>query len=249
MDRLSALRVVLCEVGQAGNLGAVARVMKNMGLSDLALVAPRVKKTEEEARVRAVHADDLLDSAREFDNLAAALEDCTSAYAFSARPRYSQIKDASVFETFQSIAEMPPSCTRVALVFGNEQSGLRNDQVALCSGLCYIPTARYAALNLSQAVCIATYEARRALSDESGGYQSNEKEGTQMPARLATVQKIPLDILSLMVQMNFCEAESDKARHSFAKLQRVFHGADLSQGEADLIMGFLRYVRQRISTD
>jgi tRNA/rRNA methyltransferase len=162
---MNACRVILVRPEIAANIGATARVMRNMGASDLVLVAPAADPRDERARHLATHhGSDILDSCRIVPSLPAALGDCRLVAATSART-------GGLFrrQTVGPPWEVAPSLVEAmlagpaALVFGPESSGLSNDEVQLCSHLLHIPAVDdYSALNLAQAVAICLYEVRRA---------------------------------------------------------------------------------------
>lgn len=158
MDRLQALsriRIVLSRTSHPGNIGAAARAMKTMGFADLALVAPR-HFPDPDATAMAAGAADLLATARVLATLDAALEDCVLAVGFSARSR----ELSHPVEALREIATAILAAEgRVALVFGNETSGLSNEELSRCQRLCAIPAnPAYSSLNLAAAVQVACYE-------------------------------------------------------------------------------------------
>ena len=161
---MHALRVVLVRTEIAGNIGSVARVMGNMGASDLVLVAPVADPRSEQAETMATHhARELLRSARVVPDLASALADCVSSVATSAITG-GQFRRQNV-GTPDRIAPAVVSAMAsgvVALVFGPEPTGLDNDEVSRCHYQIHIPTApAHVALNLAQAVAVCLYEVRR----------------------------------------------------------------------------------------
>ena len=156
-ELLERVRVVLCRPSHPGNIGAAARAMKTMGISDLRLVAP-VHYPAPEAQWMAAHADDVLDRAQIHSQLADALADCIAAFALSARPREwsPQVLEprAAAAIALERAASGP-----VAFVFGSESAGLTNDELFACQFLVHIPTnLHYRSLNLAQAVQVICYE-------------------------------------------------------------------------------------------
>lgn len=154
---LAALRIVLVEPAGALNVGAIARVMKNMGLHHLVLVNPRCDRLGEEARLMAVHAADILERATVVATLPDALHGCQRAIATTARPRV-----ATVLEPPRAalpwLLEAAPQ-ERGALIFGPEDRGLSNEELNYAQRFVAIPShPAYAALNLAQAVAICCYE-------------------------------------------------------------------------------------------
>lgn len=160
---LSRIAVVLTRTSHPGNIGAAARAMKTMGLRDLVLVAPR-HAPDAEAVALAAGAADVLEQARVLPTLAEALADRTLAFGFSARGRdlSHPARDwrAAAPEAIAATGE-----GLVALVFGNETSGLSNDELLSCQRLVSIPAdPGYASLNLAAAVQVACYELSLAAS-------------------------------------------------------------------------------------
>ena len=129
-NRLSSIRIVLVRTSHPGNIGSAARAMKNMGIHSLALVAPK-RFPDPEAEALASGADDVLAAARVFDTLPEAIGDCVAAYALSARMREWGPENLAVREAAPA-ALSDASGGPVAFVFGNEASGLTNDELLAC---------------------------------------------------------------------------------------------------------------------
>ena len=156
-ELLERVRVVLCRPSHPGNIGASARAMKTMGMTDLRLVAPE-RFPAPEAQWMAAHAGDVLERARVYPQLGDALADCVAAFALSARPRE---WSPQVLETraAAAVALERAAGGSVAFVFGAESAGLTNEELLVCQFLVHIPTdADYRSLNLAQAVQVVCYE-------------------------------------------------------------------------------------------
>ena len=168
---LSAFEVVLCRAEEAGNVGAVCRAMKTMGLERLSL-AGCPDYDEGRLRAMAVHAADVYESARRFPDLASSLAESSLSAGFTRR-RGGRRKTFSLsVEDFAArvVGRAAAPQSRIALVFGNERTGLTAEEIGLCTLAVHIPTGdRFPSLNLSQAVQIACYELRRrAIGPRSG---------------------------------------------------------------------------------
>jgi tRNA/rRNA methyltransferase/tRNA (cytidine32/uridine32-2'-O)-methyltransferase len=166
---LSDIEIILCRVSEPGNVGAVCRAMKNMGLSRLRLAAAEPLDTEL-IHARAVHAGEIWENARMFDNLAAAVSDC-SLIIGTTRRRGHHRKSVSMDPRTLSawLKERPvPETGRIAVVFGNERTGLEDSELDLCTIASHIPACEaQPSLNLSHAVQIYAYELFLALEPQA----------------------------------------------------------------------------------
>src|SRR5262245_49596745 len=150
--------VVLVRPENPANVGSVARVMKNTGLSDLRLVDPGDYRTVEAWRT-AWASQEILENARVFRTLDEALRGSTMALAFSGRDDKVTVVD--VRDGIADLAAAPPNAG-TCLVFGPEQSGLTFEEMALCGRRAFIPShPAQPSFNLSHAVAIAAYECFR----------------------------------------------------------------------------------------
>jgi tRNA/rRNA methyltransferase len=154
---LDHIRVVLVEPQHSGNIGAVARAMKNMAISRLVLVNP-ADHLALQARMMAMHAFDILQQAQVVGTLAQAVADTGYVVGTTRRlgkSRQIQHSSRSLAPLLLELATTNP----VALVFGREDSGLSNDELAQCHELINIPAhPTFGSLNLAQAVLLVCYE-------------------------------------------------------------------------------------------
>jgi tRNA/rRNA methyltransferase len=161
---LLRIAVVLSRPSHPGNIGAAARAMKTMGLADLRLVAPR-RFPDPEAVALAAGGVDVLRAARVVASLEEALADRVLAVGFTARSRELSLPVAPLRNCAPEIVAAAAE-GGVALVFGNETSGLSNEELGRCQRLATIPSSRdYPSLNLAAAVQIACYEVALAAHD------------------------------------------------------------------------------------
>jgi tRNA/rRNA methyltransferase len=161
---LARCRVVLVRPKIAANLGATARVMRNLGLDELVLVAPEAALDDPRGRLLATHSQDILDRARVVGELGEAVASCGLVAATSARVGglFRRQSVGTPEEVMPRLVEALAGAP-VALVFGPEADGLDNAEVTRCHYLIHIPTdPAHPALNLAQAVAICLYELRRA---------------------------------------------------------------------------------------
>lgn len=176
---MARVRIVLVRPENAANIGACARVIRNSGAGGLDLVAPGDWRTVECWRT-AWASQEVLEEAREFPDLASALEGAALAVALSGR-RAAGASPVDIREAAQAIGSLGPG-EEARLVFGPETSGLANDEMACCGRRAFIPShADQPSYNLSHAVAIAAYEIHRATYPVAGSVSRrathDEKEG------------------------------------------------------------------------
>lgn len=162
---LSNIRIVLINTFHPGNIGAIARAMKNMGLSNLYLVDPNDYPSEE-ATSRAAGAVDLLENATIVKTLEEAIGDCSLVIGTSARHRTFQLPIMNARECAEAVIPEAKE-HNIAILFGRETMGLLNDEIAQCHRQVYIDANdEYPVLNISQAVQIVAYEIWMAHQNE-----------------------------------------------------------------------------------
>lgn len=235
---LSRIRVVLCRPSHPGNIGAAARAMKTMGLSDLVLVQPK-QFPDPEASTRATGAVDVLERAKICDSLAEALHDVTFAMALSARqrdlgPPIGQPRPMMA-RLLAEAAEAP-----VALVFGNETVGLSNEEILQCQAAVTIPTnPEFSSLNLGAAVQVLCYECRMAAMGEGAWTQSSAGATpfTSPTATQAEVEGLLGHFERVMTDTGFLNP--DQPGRLLPKLRRLFARARLERDEVNILRGVL----------
>jgi tRNA/rRNA methyltransferase len=231
MDSLSRTRVVLARPSHPGNIGAAARAMKTMGLADLALVSPR-HFPDPDAMAMAAGAADVLAAARVFDTLEGALADCALAVGFSARERELSHAPSTLRDAVPSLIEATAE-GRVALVFGNETSGLSNEELSRCQRFVVIPSnPGYGSLNLAAAVQVACYElsvAARAFAAPA----ARERGG----ASVGDVEGLFTHLGSAAVSSGFLDPE--KPGRFMERMRRLFARVRLERQEVKLLRGLL----------
>jgi tRNA/rRNA methyltransferase len=158
--------VILDRPQLAENIGSVARVMANFGLTDLRLVAPRDGWPQERAWTSASGANWPLDEAKVFATVGEAVGDLQLLYATTARPRETQLPVLTARAAAASLHSAAGNGLRVGLLYGAERAGLETSDIALSHGIVTIPVdPRFHSLNLAQAVAITAYEWRQTVMD------------------------------------------------------------------------------------
>jgi len=226
---LERLRVVLLRPQHPGNIGAAARAMKTMGLADLALVAPR-KFPHAQADAMAADAKDLLDAARVFDDLDAAVADCGRVAGASARLRSLPHNTSTPREWAARTASEVAG--RVALVFGPERIGLTNEEMHRCDELVTIPAnPDYSALNVAAAVQVFAYEIRLASGAALPGAPARE------PVAHAELERFYEHLERVMVATDFLDPKHPK--QLMPRLRRLFGRAAPDANEMNILRGVL----------
>ncbi|HEY1612199.1 MAG TPA: RNA methyltransferase [Rhizomicrobium sp.] len=154
--------IILSHPQLGENIGAAARAMANFGLSDLRLVAPRDGWPNPKAVSMAAGAASLVEQARLFETTAAAISELNLVYATTARERGNTKEVLTPPEAARRLRAAAARGEKTGILFGNERSGLDNDETSLCDAVVTIPTAAFASLNLGQAVLLLSYEWFRA---------------------------------------------------------------------------------------
>ncbi|MDH3811545.1 MAG: RNA methyltransferase [Gammaproteobacteria bacterium] len=227
-----SIRIVLVGTTHPGNIGAVARAMKNMGLSDLALVNPK-HFPHEEATARASGASDLLDSAMVVETLAEALTDCVYVAGASARSRTINWPSMGPRDCAERMIQESDN-GKVAAVFGPEKTGLHNDDLDLCHTLLTIPTdPGFSSLNLAMAVQVITYELRVAgMLDAGPGFdvEAPPATGEEMDYFYTHLERVLTDI-------EFMDPENP--RLLMRRMRRLFIRARPDKNEVNILRGIL----------
>jgi tRNA (cytidine32/uridine32-2'-O)-methyltransferase len=228
------VRIVLVETSHPGNIGASARAMKTMGLTELVLVRPRAAFPTPEATARAAGADEILASARVTDSLDDAIADCRFVAGASARLRSIAVPIVNPRECAAQIWQHVPE-NHAAILFGNEQSGLTNDELARCRQLVHIPTnPDYSSLNLAMSVQVLCYELRMSAPrvPAPAGPVSDSP-----PATASELEGLHEHLERLLTESGFLHPEHQKQVK--LKLRRIFQRATLDQNEISILRGML----------
>ena len=237
-----SIRIVLVGTTHPGNIGAVARAMKNMGQSELVLVNPK-RFPHDDAVARASGAADILDNAKIVSTLADALTDCVYVAGASARSRTIDWPCMGPRDCAERMISESRS-GKVAAVFGPEQTGLHNDDLDLCHTLLTIPAdPKFSSLNLAMAVQIVTYELRVAsLLDEGPGLEREAPAATaeEMEHFYAHLKQVLEDIRFL---------DPENPRHLMRRMRRLFIRARPDKNEANILRGILTAVDRKGQSD
>jgi len=155
---LTAPAVILAQPQMGENVGAAARAMKNFGLSELVLIAPKFEWPNDKAQMLASGSGDILDAAKLYPTATEALAPYNLVLATTARGR-DVVKEIHTPEAgIRRLRAAAEAGTRTAILFGGERAGLTNEEMSLADAVITIPTAEFSSLNLGQAVLLLGYE-------------------------------------------------------------------------------------------
>jgi tRNA (cytidine32/uridine32-2'-O)-methyltransferase len=232
---LDNIRIVLVNTTHPGNIGGAARAMKNMGLSQLCLVAP-VKFPDEQARWRAASAGDLLDSATVVDSVAEAIADCQFVVGTSARERrlpWPLLDPRACARRLDGLSGRE----QVAVLFGREDRGLLNEELQLCNLHLHIPTDQaYSSLNLAMAVQIVCYELRMLLVEPQLPRDEDEQWDTPF-ATAENMERFYVHLEQGLADIEFLDPAAP--RQLMARLRRLYGRVRLDEMELNILRGIL----------
>ncbi|MBV6418671.1 MAG: tRNA (cytidine/uridine-2'-O-)-methyltransferase TrmJ [Steroidobacteraceae bacterium] len=232
------IRFVLVGTQHPGNIGAVARAMKNMALERLVLVRPR-EFPHAEATARASGADDVLAAARVVDRLEAAIGDCGLVVATTAREREHNHR---VLDIRDAAPRIVAEAARgpVAVLFGGERAGLSNDEIDAAHMLARIPAnPAYTSLNLAMAAQLIGYEIHRAR-----GAQVTTAPGAVPLATVTELERFFEHLDAVLAEIDFRDRTAS-GTHLRQRLRRLFQRAEMDQNEVNILRGILAAVQGR----
>lgn len=233
---LDNIRIVLVNTSHPGNIGSVARAMKTMGLTKLYLVAPKYFP-HAKADELAANAADVLEHAVRVDSLEEAVADCQLVIGTSTRSRTIPWPIWSPRECAGKIFQEDPA-TQVAILFGQEQSGLTNEELQRCHYHVQIPSnPHYSSLNLAAAVQVITYELYVASLTKS--------EPLQWDYPLASHRELEgmyQQLEKILIQLNFLNPKAP--RQLMTRLRRLFNRTRLDVMEINILRGILGAVEK-----
>jgi len=249
--RLRRIRFVLTETSLSGNIGAVARAMKNMGLSRMELVRPR-RFPDADAVARASGADDLLSAAGVHDDLSSALAGCRLVVGSSARLRSVRWPQLDPQQTARTLFDEAGQGD-VALVFGRESSGLTNDELGACHFLAHIPSdPHFSSLNIAAAAQIFGYEVRRAALDR-GASPTRMEDASHDASELSDLSTADEmegfyeHLAQTLTSIGFADPEQSSKLQR--RLRRLFNRARPDRTEINILRGMLSAAQGRKHPD
>ena len=240
------IAIILVRPRYAGNIGATARVMKNMGFHKLVVVRPTVLPTHPEALRMAVGAADILHKAKVFETL----EDASKGLQFLIGTSRRVGKNRQDFMSLPEISERLTSKQKIGILFGAEERGLINKELALCHLVTMIPSdPDFGSLNLAQSVAVVTYQLRlHFLSQNTSNDLPQKKRGPTLASQegiegmYGHLEKVLTEIGFLIENNTF---------HMMRSLRGLFGRTGLTDREVRILRGICRqilYVNNKKST-
>ncbi len=230
------LRVVLVATRNPLNIGAVARAMSNFGAEHLRVVQPYEKAFRE--AVSAVGAATVLREAEECASVRDAVADCALVVGTTA------IGNREIKHPLRSLDKARPvirrrlARDRVAILFGSEKKGLSNDDLSYCHWILHIPTRQeHASMNLGQAAAVCLWEIAR-------GERTIEEGLRRRGAKMETVERITAALLDCLARSGYVAARSERLAQE--KLRRMIRRFALDEADAEVFLGMVRKIREKI---
>jgi tRNA/rRNA methyltransferase len=199
--------IILSQPQMGENVGAAARAMKNFGLSELVLIAPKFEWPNDRAQMLASGASDILAAAKLYPTAAEALAPYNLVLATTARGR-DVVREIHTPEAgIRRLRGATETGARTAILFGGERAGLDNDELSLADAVITIPTAEFSSLNLGQAVLLL-------------GYEWLKSADTTPPVRTRASSGLPASRFELVRLFDHLEKELDAAQFFFPPAKR-----------------------------
>ena len=235
----SLIQIVLVETSHPGNIGSVARAMKNMGLANLALINPK-KFPHQEATALAGNATDVLEKAKIFTSIQEAVKHSKVIYATSARDRTIEWPTLSARDAASEMQELIENEIEVSILFGREDRGLTNEELQLANKHLIIPAhPDYPVLNIAmstQVVCYELYQAAQNNSLES--WKDFPEYTSEELNNLIEHFNETVEALELVDPKN--------PKQIMTRMERMFRRLYPDQMEGNFLRGFLKAVNNRI---
>ena len=229
---LANLRIVMVRPHGSGNIGSVARAMKNLGAKELAIVG-KARTRSFWARAMAVHGRDVLAETKCYESIRAAIADCTLVVGTTCRSGLYRSHSRSPREVAPEIIRAAGK-GKVAILFGPEDHGLSNKDLEHCQLLVTIPThPEYQSLNVAQAAVICLYEVYVASMVSAGESGINRAEAEHIE-RLFDIMR------NALLKIGFLDSENPE--HMLLALRRIFGRAGLEDKDVRILTGMFRQI-------
>lgn len=234
-DLTAQIRFVLVRTSHPGNIGSAARAIRTMGFMRLDLVSP-AHFPDPQATALAVGADAVLSDAGVHADMVAALAGSSLALGLSARRRGVHLPEWSPREAAQRVLAATARGEQVALVFGNERTGLENEELAHCHGMVRIPSVDdFSSLNLAQAVQVMAYELRIAMLAEAP--VGSPVPPSELPADAVLMEQFFTHLAQTLEDIDFHKGRTSTT--VLLRLHKLFQRAQMDERELRMLHGIL----------
>lgn len=242
-DELDRLRVVLVAARNPLNIGAAARAMSNFGFRQMRVVVP-YGPAFREAR-SAVGAADLLKNAEEYKTVAEAVADCTLVVGTTAVRDRNLQHPVKRLELGARLIRKQLQSRNVALLFGSERIGLRNQDLSHCHWLLRIPTSEAnISMNLGQAVAVCLYELVR--DGKAGKTNAAPKAEKLDPAAAGEVERITMMLLQALRASGYVNPRRTASTEE--SVRRLVRRLKLPSRDVEFWLGMLRQIIWKVES-
>ena len=236
--KLENIKIVMVETTHPGNIGAAARALKNMELSQLVLVNPKCP-IGERAYSRGSGANNILDDRVVVDTLPEAVSDCQLVVGTSARLRSLAWPELTPETLAQKVSGLADD-EKVAIVFGREHAGLTNEELKHCNYTVTIPTnPDFSSLNVASAIQVVSYEIYKNMLEADDSESTNTSEPV---ADSAELEGYFSHLEQVLISTEFLN--KDNPRQMMKRLRRLYQRAEPSKNEVNILRGILSSVEK-----
>ncbi len=229
------LTVVMVEPQGGLNVGSVCRAMLNFGITDLRLVNPQIDHLGHDARLMAVKAVTVLESARVFNTLEDALVGCVQS--FGTTRRFGRYREGLLHPSEAAIRLVPIALRDpVALVFGREDRGLFTSELDLCQHFITIPTSEgLPSMNLAQAVSLCLYEVSKAKTEFAGRVVKHKKLASS-----ENLESMYQHMRQSLLDIGYLDPQNPD--HILRSFRRIFNRSELNDREVRILRGLFNQI-------
>jgi tRNA (cytidine32/uridine32-2'-O)-methyltransferase len=237
--KLENISIVMVGTTHPGNIGAAARAMKNMCITNLVMVSPKCP-VGEIAYARASGAHSILDQRRTVNSLEEAVQDCHLVIGSTARSRSLSWPELSPSEMAQKAWSLDND-SKVAIVFGREHSGLTNEELQQCKYMVNIPTnPDFSSLNVASAIQVMCYEIYKNLDERR---EVDKVVSTEPAATTFDLEGYFEHLEQVLTKTGYLNPENPG--QLLQRMRRLYQRADLSKNEINILRGILSSVEKQ----
>lgn len=239
MEILNNVLIILIRPYISGNVGQVARILRNFGLKNLLLVNPK-NLDYDEVNWFSAGSKEVLNRMKITEDLNEAIGDCHRVICTTCRKRRYDFPKKSPRDMGRDVVESLGRGERVAILFGTENSGLSNREIALCDYLVTIPTAEFSSMNLSHAVGIISYEIFTASTTVIEN-QDISIDPNSLPPTKEKINTLITEIIEVLKLTGFLRRRT--ALQAKIVLNQILSDTNLTSIRTDILLGIVRKVR------